>query len=178
MSDPAVNALRQGPGAQWVGYFALIVLYLAVGYGVSAGTRFSRVMGEQPPPPFAPPGAAFAAVWPVLYLLAGYSVCRVVQRAAYARPSWGSPAAWPYWVALLTAALHLALSNTWIAVYAQGRFREACFVLLALAAAVAMQLYSSALVDRVSGFVLVPLLVWLAYALLMNAAVVTEVQNT
>ena len=165
--DLQVNALDQGSSARWVGYTVLIVLYLAVGYGVSRGLdmgdRFRTGM-----PWFAPPPATFAAVWPVLYLLAGYSVCRVVQKAVAQRPAWGQGGAWVYWVALLAAALHLALSNTWLAVFAKGQIRNSCFVLLGLVLAVALQLYASAAIDKVSGFVLVPVLVWLGYAMLMG----------
>lgn len=158
--------LDQGPSARWVGYTVLIVIYLAVGYGVSRGLD----MGERfrtGLPWYAPPPTTFAVVWPILYLLAGYSVCRVAQRAVAQRPAWGSGGAWIYWVAFLAAALHLALSNTWLAVFAKGQLRNSCFVLLALLLAVALQLYASAAVDKVAGFLLVPVLVWLVYALLM-----------
>ena len=168
--DEAVNQLDQGPGARWVGYFALTVVYLAVGYAVSRGTRFNDIFRARPPPAFAPPGAGFAAVWPILYILAGYSICRVVQRSVTIGPPWSEPPSWPYWMAFFTAALHLALSNVWISMYAKERFYHACFVLLALILAVALQLYSSALTDRVAGLLLVPMLVWLCYALLMNTA--------
>lgn len=170
--DPAVRELDESPGPRWVGYSVLIVLYLAVGYGVSRGTRFSESLRGRPRPPFSPPPAAFAAVWPVLYILAGYSVCRVAQRATRTRPRWQQPSSWPYWVALAAAALHLCLSNLWLSVYAKGGLYKACFVLLALVLAVALQLYSSALVDRLAGFLLVPMFVWLLYALMMNAAAV------
>ena len=174
MADRAVNDLDQGATPRWAGYAALIVVYLVVGYAVSRGTRFDDIFRQRPPPPFAPPSAAFAAVWPVLYILAGYSVCRVAQRAVRARPAWTRPPSWPYWMAFFAAALHLALSNVWISTYAAGRFRVACFVLLALVLAVALQLYSAALVDRVAGLLLVPMLVWLGYALLMNTAMTTS----
>ena len=123
---------------------------------------------------FRPPDVTFGVVWPILYVLAGYSVCRVAQRARRALRGrrWADPGAWAFWVALLAAALHLALSNYWIVLYARQKYRSAVFVLLALFLAVATQLYSSAAVDRVAGLVLVPMQVWLLFALMMNAALV------
>ncbi len=212
--DSRVNKLDQKSSSRWWGYVVLIFIYLAVGYGISTvapvGRVFSRdggqqqqqgQQGQQPGgdaryggggkyvlPSFAPPNVAFAIVWPILYILAGYSVCRVVQRVAFVRRgqqqhgdggggSATRPEDWPVWIALLMAVMHLALSNYWIFVFSDERFRDACYVLLGLIFTVALQTYATAVVDKVAGFVLIPMLVWLGYALLMNTALATTQQQ-
>jgi tryptophan-rich sensory protein len=127
--DADVKNLDEKSSVRWVGYAVLIVLYLAVGYAVSStAAPVGRIFdggggGGYELPPFAPPKVAFAVVWPILYLLAGYSVCRVVQRAVELGAA--GPQAWPLWAALLLAALQLALSNYWLVVFSAERFREA-----------------------------------------------------
>lgn len=177
--DPQVSNLDQGSTARWIGYLILIFVYLGVGYGVSRSTNMSKVFDKHPMPAFAPPKVTFAVVWPILYVLSGYSVCRVAQRATTSMSSadWGRPSSWPVWIALLMAALHLGLSNTWTYFFAKEQFRNACYVLLGLLGTVALQLYASSQVDKVAGFVLVPLLVWLGYALLMNASMADQTVN-
>ena len=174
--DNEVNNLKQDGGWAW----CLVAVYLVVGWLFSfvyrSGMKRSNAQATRSVL-FQPPPLTFAIVWPVLYVLAGYSVCRVVQRAQHQGVAWAEPGAWAYWVALLAAALHLALSNAWIALYAHQKYRSAIFVLLALFLAVAAQLYGSAAVDRVAGLALVPLQVWLLFALMMNAALVQTTNN-
>ena len=135
--DNEVNNLKQDGGWAW----CLVAVYLVVGWLFSlyipSGMKRSNAGNAERLVPAAAIDVCNRVARPVR---AGrYSVCRVVQRAQRQGVAWAEPGAWAYWVALLAAALHLALSNAWITLYAHQKYQSAIFVLLALFLAVAAQ---------------------------------------
>lgn len=109
---------------------------------------------------FRPPPLTFAIVWPILYVLLGISWFRVAGKTG---------------VLGAASAAHLAVVlvlNAWIWVYScREDKRNAVFVLLASVLVTGTAMLLSGLVETL---LLLPLLVWLNFATLMNA---TEVQG-
>ena len=130
---------------------ALVAVPAAVGYALSAACE----MPSSAEIPFRPPAWAFGVVWPVLYLLLGVAWFRTASSAGFLSFSSASY--------LLTTAL----LGLWLVVYSCLRqTRNAVFVLLASVLSVAFNLALSGPTERL---MLIPLMVWLCFATLMNA---------
>ena len=129
----------------------LVALPAVAGFSLSAACKMPRSDEIA----FRPPGWVFAVVWPVLYALLGVAWYRTaVAAGAFSFPS----AAY--------AATVLAL-NLWQVVYScKGQVKNAVFALLA---SVLCAAYAIALSKAPERLMLLPLLVWLSFATLLNA---------
>lgn len=113
-------------------------------------------------PAFNPPDWIFAPVWTTLFLLMAVAAWRV----------WRSVGLRDGRTALFTFGVQLALNLGWSATFFGLRMPGAALivVLLLLAAIVITQrLFWSA--DRSAGLLLVPLLAWVGFATVLNAAI-------
>ena len=153
----------------WSAAGVIILSYLVVGYIVSSVSGMKQVNRNITPPTIAPPRATFAVVWPILYLLLGYSVYRVART---------TPRPWVWYVAVCTAVLTLVAQNVWICLYSKLEFRLALYVLLLLLFFGILQMYASASVDKLGGALLAPYVAWLLFALLMNAELIQHMGLT
>ena len=148
---------------QWRKLIPALLLPLAVG-GISALlTRDGMKMFAQlNQPPLSPPAWLFPVAWTILYLLMGYASYRVWTAA----PS-------PLRRTALTAyLLQLAFNFLWpIIFFALGKFWIALFWLIALWALSASTLIRFRQIDRTAGNLLIPYLLWLTFALYLNAGV-------
>ncbi len=158
--------LAAGPGSQYPGpvgapfsgassllrpELALVAVPAAVGYALSAACR----MPSSSDIPFRPPAWVFGVVWPILYLLLGVAWFRTAVAAGTLTFRSASY--------LLTTAL----LGLWLVVYSCMRnTKGAVFVLLASVLSVAFNIALSGPVERL---MLIPLMVWLCFATLMNA---------
>lgn len=138
-------------------------LCLAVGATAGAITRRSLAWyAALEKPAFTPPDGLFAPVWTLLYLMMALAAWRVWRRAEapLARPALG------LW------ALQLALNLCWSFVFFGARLVGAALaeiaVLLVAIAATAVLFWR---VDRVAGWLLAPYAAWVAFAALLNAAI-------
>ena len=132
---------------------ALIAVPAILGYSISWWCKMPK--GDSDRIPFRPPAWVFGVVWPVLYLLLGTAWYKTaVHRGAV---SWASST-------YLATSLLLAL---WLVTYSCLRqTKNAVFVLLASVASVALNM---ALSRKTEQIMLIPLIVWVSFATLMNA---------
>ena len=114
-------------------------------------------------PSFRPPTWVFGPAWSVLYAMMAYAVFRVLKAEDWMpdRPA----AISAYW-------LQLGLNAAWpIVFFALHGPRLALAVMLALLVAVIRATRLFGLVDRTAGLYLVPYLIWLVFAALLNLSV-------
>lgn len=145
----------------WVPLVAVPLLAWVVAWGTGATKTWAR----RKLPATVPPKGVFGPVWFALYVLLGYSLTRVLQEGTETDFDWRH---WLY-IGLFGAALLLNLA--WSPVFAQDA-RHALFLIVGLLLLLSCQLAVAADIDFVAALVLVPYLVWVAYATLMNHDVV------
>ena len=110
-------------------------------------------------PAWTPPNWLFPLAWTALYLILAFTAARVapLEGAAYPMAFW---------------ALQIALNTLWTPVFfGLRRLRAALVVIGGLWLAVVGALVSFWMVDPLSGWLLVPYLVWVSYAGALNAAI-------
>ena len=124
----------------------------ALGYSISAACK----MPKSDDIPYRPPAWVFGVVWPILYALLGIAWFRTaVAFGVLSVPS----------ASYLATSLMLAL---WLVVYSCWRqVKNAVFVLLASVLCVAFNIALSA---KTETLMVIPLLVWVSFATLMNSA--------
>jgi benzodiazapine receptor len=142
-------------------FFLLLVLGggLAIGFLAAPGEWYAGLSK----PSFTPPAWVFPPVWVVLYTLIAVAGWRSFERDA---------AGWPmrlWWV-------QLALNFLWSPVFfAAHRIALALVVILLLLAAIlAFIALSWQRGDRVSAWLFVPYAVWVAFASVLNAAILIK----
>jgi benzodiazapine receptor len=142
-----------------LGLFALAVLAAAV-FGSLAAASSRETYEELDTPPFAPPGWVFGPVWTLLYVLiavAGWLVWRQVgldrSHVAY--------------------AVQLVLNALWTPIFFAGdRYGLALVEIVVLLVAVLVTIALFARRSRVAAALLVPYAAWVAFATVLNAAIV------
>lgn len=148
---------------QWKKLIFALLLPLAVG-GLSAFlTRDGmEAFSQLNQPPLSPPAWLFPVAWTILYLLMGYASYRV----------WTSAPSPIRRTAIRVYLLQLVFNFVWpILFFEYGKLWIALFWLIALWALVASTLIRFRQVDRTAGNLLIPYLIWLTFALYLNAGV-------
>jgi len=141
----------------------VLVAFLAVVIG--GGLLISLAMRPGPwyaglaKPPFNPPNWVFAPVWTLLYLMIAVAGARTFAR----RPDF----AFGLWVAQL--ALNFAWSPVFFWLHRPGLALAIIAALLAVILAFIAQRWHA---DSVSALLFVPYACWVAFATLLNAAIV------
>ena len=145
----------------WVPLVAvpLVALLVAWSTGSTSMWRTRKL------PKTVPHKSVFGPVWFVLYVLMGYSLTRVLQEGDVDGYDWRH---WLY-IGLFSASFLMNLA--WSPLFGKNT-RHALFLVLTLAMVLALQLFLALDIDFVAGFVLIPYLVWVSYATLMNHDVV------
>ncbi|MDR3645521.1 MAG: tryptophan-rich sensory protein [Clostridia bacterium] len=131
-------------------------------FSIHAPTVYSNLML----PSFAPPSWVFAVVWPVLYVLMAVAAYRIRMLALPGKES---------------AAVHAALSDyivqlvfnvLWSALFFGFGLRTAAFadiiILLFYIAVTTIRFYR---LDKTAGWLMVPYLIWVIFAAILNLAV-------
>lgn len=143
--------------------FASLALFLlaVVGGGVLIGTATppGEWFAALQKPAFNPPSWLFAPVWTVLYFLIAIAGWR-----SYRDPS--ARGRWRLWLAQM--ALNFAWSPVFFALHRVGLALAILLALLALTAAFVARAWKR---DRLSAWLLLPYLLWLAYAAALNLAI-------
>jgi len=131
--------------------------------GTLSGT-LSGSAGDQPwfaaltKPSFYPPAAAFGIVWPILYVMLGVA-CALVGASQHPQRR----------AALVAFAVQLALNLAWSpAFFAAHRIGLALGILLVLDVAALVTAVLFWRVRRAAGLLLVPYLLWIAFATALN----------
>ena len=142
-----------------------ILIPVAVGGLAGFLTRNSmNIYGEINTPPLSPPGIVFPIVWTVLYILMGVALYLVRDsKANAALKSKG----------YLAFGLQLAFNFLWSIVFFNFRwYLFAAIWLVALIILIALNIFYFAQANKAAGLLLVPYLLWCAFALYLNIGIV------
>jgi tryptophan-rich sensory protein len=157
--------LRRSDLRKWLVLALLLVLVLAVS-AVGGWITAPKIPGWYAglnKPWFSPPSWVFAPAWTILYLLMALAAWRV----------WLAPAGEARSGALVWFFAQLALNALWSpAFFGLEAPRLGLAVIATLVVAVAMTVWRFFDVDRLAGWMLVPYLGWIAFATVLNAAIV------
>jgi translocator protein len=160
-----VNAVIRKDWRKWL----VLALLLAAVFAVSAiGASFTapKIPGWYAgltKPWFNPPSWVFGPAWTILYVLMAVAAWRV----------WLAPESGARRTALLLFAVQFALNAIWSpAFFGMESPRLGLAVILALLIALAATVWRFFAVDRAAGWMMVPYLAWVAFAALLNGAIV------
>ena len=131
-------------------YFYLLLPIIS-GYTVSAFCSPGRDAGASVK--FRPPGWVFAVVWPILYLLIGLA--------------WINSKNYTIYFIVLNILL-----NLWLVFYGCQKNKLAGVYILLCSLLCTFLIYTA--VDKYSKYLIIPLMIWLLFALLLN---IFEIQN-
>lgn len=137
---------------------------LVLGTGVAGGIVTARSIGDWYPllvkPSFNPPNWVFAPVWTALYVLIALSLYI----------TWTTKK--KNWFALSCFTLNLILNFLWsVFFFGLHDVRLAFFVIIALWISIIVMIVKFMWVDMRASFLLIPYLVWVSFALLLNYSI-------
>jgi tryptophan-rich sensory protein len=146
----------------------LLCLLLCLGIGFTAGIvtqpEIPTWYASLAKPAWTPPRAAFPIVWTLLYILMAVALWRLWDRHE------ASPARRE---ALVFFFVQLALNAAWSPVFfALHATTVALGIIIALVVAIIGAVVTAGRVDRGAAYLLLPYLVWAAYATTLNAGIV------
>lgn len=130
---------------------------MIMGFVVSANCKMGKDSGKSIK--FRPPSYVFGIVWAILYILLGLSWINSVKTVK------------DYWIDKMYFALSTLLA-LWIVAYSCMKNKKLSIYVLLLSMVIIGSLM--VLIPQKSKLMLMPLTVWLSFAILMNT---TEVQN-
>lgn len=114
-------------------------------------------------PPLSPPGWLFPVVWTILYLLMGYAAYRVSESRAESEE---------IEKAFVLYGVQLFLNFLWPIFFFRFRWYLGAFiVLLLLLGAIALTARSFSRIDEKAGDLLIPYILWVAFAGYLNLGV-------
>lgn len=143
------------------GVSLVVFLAVVVGGGLAIGTvtRPDGWYADLAKPPFNPPGWIFAPVWTILYVLIAAAGWRTFRRDPGGR-------------AMKLWAVQLVLNFLWSPVFfAAHRVDAALAVVVLLFAAIVGFVAATWTADRPAAWMFVPYAAWVAFASLLNAAI-------
>ena len=154
-----MNTSRHGRHHAWI---ALIVfLGIAVGGGMAIGTvtRPGEWYAALAKPWFNPPNWIFGPVWGALYILIGVAGWRIWMRARRG-------------LAMTLWCVQLGLNFLWSPLFfAAHRIDLALGVIVLMLVTILAFIATAWRVDRLAGLLFVPYAIWVAFATLLNAAI-------
>jgi tryptophan-rich sensory protein len=151
---------------RWLWLFFWLAVCLGIGFLGSLVTapKIPTWYAGLAKPSFNPPNWIFAPVWTLLYVMMAVAVWRVATGPADDESRRR---------AVLTFVGQLGLNAIWSpAFFGLESPRLALFVILALLSALALTTVVFFRIDRLAGILLLPYLVWVAFATVLNAAIV------
>lgn len=137
----------------------LVLSFAVSAIGASASIEASTFYGQLTQPAWAPPGWVFGPVWTTLFALMGIAAWLVWRSGGFAQQRWP----------LAVFACQLALNALWSWLFFAWKLGAAAFfevLLLWLGIAVTLVLFWR--VRRVAGLLLVPYLLWVSFAAILN----------
>lgn len=145
-----------------LGVFLLLCFLVAAAGGAVTATSVNDWYQGLEKPGFTPPDALFAPVWTALYALMAVAGWRVWRSSGF------RDARWP----LLAFAVQLGLNLAWsVLFFGMNLIGAALVEMVALLAAIIFTAVLFARRDRWAGVMLVPYVVWVGYALVLNASI-------
>jgi tryptophan-rich sensory protein len=134
-----------------------LVVVLGAGLAIGAVTRPDGWYAALNKPPFNPPNWVFAPVWTLLYVMIAVAGARTYERVR----------GFSLWVTQMT------LNFAWTpAFFLLHRPMLALVIIVALLAAILAFIRMVWTSDRVSALLFIPYAAWVAFATLLNAAIV------
>lgn len=163
MIDDVAARKRPKPSRDVLGLVAFVALCLVVsGIGgaitaTSVGTWYQALQK----PPFNPPDWVFAPVWTTLYILMAIAGWRVWRHAGFDAGR----------SALAVFAVQLGLNLAWsFLFFGLQRIGPALVEIVILLIAIIVNAILFWRIDRWAGALLVPYVIWVAYATVLNAS--------
>lgn len=145
-----------------LGVFLLLCFLVAAAGGAVTAMSVNDWYQGLEKPGFTPPDALFAPVWTALYALMAVAAWRVLRSSGF------RDARWP----LLAFAVQLGLNLGWsVLFFGMNLIGAALVEMIALLAAIVVTAMLFARRDRWAGVMLVPYVVWVGYALVLNASI-------
>jgi len=146
----------------WIVTVPIILLFgIASGWLSNSGYR-NYWFDQLRLPSFMPPGWAFPIAWTILYVLMGVAVARVIAGDGPARRT-----------ALALFGLQLLLNLAWSPIFfGLNQALAGLVIILVLILLVAITTILFWRICRAAGALMVPYLLWLCFAALLNAAIV------
>ena len=144
----------------------LLTSYIVMTIFPSSTRSSSRgVYSEVPKPSWAPPPIAFPIVWTTLYLLMGYALANAVSKNCCS--STLSIAA------IAVFVIQMGVNVAWSPVFfGQRAYEAALWMIRLLIALVAINIVLFYKIDPLSGYLLIPYIIWLLIAHQLNTYVV------
>ena len=147
---------------------AALVLFVALCLGIGAlgasvtATSVETWYAGLVKPSFNPPDEVFGPVWTVLYILMGVAAWRVWRSAD--RDTTRGP--------LTLFALQLAINLGWTVVFfGLQKIASAVATIVVLDVAVLVTMLAFRSVDRLAALLMLPYVVWVAFATVLNVAI-------
>lgn len=148
-------------------YVYVIAILVTLGVGALSGYLTMGAMEDfmkLNQPPLSPPPIVFPIVWSILYILMAISISLVLTNEDATKDT--------KFLALAFYGLNLAFNFLWpIWFFVFGLFWFSVLWLVILIAIVLVLMLISSSVSRASVYLLVPYVIWLLFALYLNAGV-------
>jgi benzodiazapine receptor len=161
----AMRTDRPRPLQSWLGFGLILALVAATG-GLAAQVTLPSLgwYAGLNRPGFTPPDRLFGPVWTILYTLMAIAAWRIWRadtgRTAVRRT-------------LAMFFVQLAFNALWSPVFFGAKRPDVAFVvILLLLGALGVMLVQFFRLDRLAGWMLVPYLLWVTYAAVLNGAIV------
>lgn len=159
------ESIQKSGYGKWLGLGAFLTLAFAIAWAGSAVTlpKIPTWYAALQKPWFNPPSWIFGPAWTLLYMLMSVAAWRVWMRG----PSSGRSAALFWYFG------QLVLNAMWSPVFfGLQNPRLALAVIVALLGSIVVTAMRFLTVDRLAAMLLVPYLLWVAFATVLNASIV------
>ncbi len=168
-SDPRnTSSFKKG---LWLRIIVSIIIISTLGSlsGILTGNTVGTWYGEINKPFFTPPNWVFGPAWLLLYTLMGISVGRIWQLAAKNR----YPIIRNYTKkGILLFVIHFIFNLAWTPIFFGLQMPGlALIVILTMLGIIIFMTKQYYRVDRIASFLLVPYIVWVSFATLLNASI-------
>lgn len=142
---------------------SFLVTFVAALIGAIASIGAKEYYAALNQPAFAPPGAVFAPVWSILFLLMGIAAYRI----------WSYGLSYPgVKPALVLYLMQLILNFTWsILFFGTENILGALIEIVFLLIFIIITLAAFSKVDKWAAILLVPYLLWVGFATILNASI-------
>lgn len=164
-SRPQERSSASSPLGDGLALAALLaVCFAAAGIGaVATAGNIDTWYRALDKPPWTPPDATFSIVWPILYAMMAVAAWLVWRQRSE------DPAVR---AALILFAIQLAINVSWSWAFFAGRSPAlGMAVIVALLTALTATIVRFWTTSRLSGWLMVPYLMWVGFAAMLNAAI-------
>ena len=139
----------------------LIYILIPVGLGTIVGLLTNNSYNDMIQPSFAPPGIIFPIVWSILYTLMGISAYIVDRSGSYNSKE-----------AMTVYYIQLAINLLWSFIFFTFKAYLLGFIwillLIILVVCMIKRFYE---INKVSGLIQIPYLIWLVFAAILNLSI-------